>query len=100
MISMEHAILLQLDISLMLDIVFRIPTVYLLYQENLDFRSPYLDYNISSYVYHVYPDGRVAYNINMYDSCGRRTALRAHIIMTMKPVHILLMSLVVLMPNI
>ena len=26
MISMEHAILLQLDIPLMLDIVFRIPT--------------------------------------------------------------------------
>ena len=48
-----------------------IPTGYLLYQENFKFHSPYLDYNISSYAYHVYPDGRVAYNINMYDSCGR-----------------------------
>ena len=34
------------------------------------------------------------------DSYGRRTALRAHIIIMMKPVRILLMSLVVLMPNI
>ena len=31
MISMEHAILLQLDMPLMLDIVFRIPTAYLFY---------------------------------------------------------------------
>ena len=34
MISMEHAILLQLDMPLMLDIVFRIPTVYLFIPRN------------------------------------------------------------------
>lgn len=33
----------------MLDIVFRIPTVYLLYQENLDFRSPHANYDNGAY---------------------------------------------------
>ena len=101
MISMEHAILLQLDMPLMLDIVFRIPTVYLLYQEIFNFRSPSLDYYTDYVACNVYPDGDVNFN---HDgprvSYGRRTALRAHIIMMMRPVRILLMSLVILMPNI
>ena len=51
MISMEHAILLQLDIPLMLDIVFRIPTA----------NSPYLYWNVDLdvYTYHVESDGYV-----------------------------------------
>lgn len=53
MISMEHAILLQLDIPLMLDIVFQIPTDTL--------NSPYS----SDKVHQCYIDtkGNVDYNI-------------------------------------
>ena len=89
----------------MLDIVFRIPTVYLLYQEIFNFRSPSLDYYTDYVACNVYPDGDVVSidysGINgVKGSYGRRTALRAHIIMMMRPVRILLMSLVILMPNI